>query len=197
MVYVIFVNCVKLRLSRLCGFFFLYFYFFYTPLHPLKLQLFTLSLTDVHSSSSSSSLSFTHSNSSSSSPLFFTHQNSYHLLFLFFLTVRSNYRQVVFSITLNFLLVFTQDGLPELGSKQGLKAKKIWLLGQALLLIMFTKDGKVRLDDVVKEMVENTLAVNIDCNCLNAEDLAQILITLCSIQLSIYLSSRSLHNNVL
>ena len=31
-------------------------------------------------------------------------------------TVRSNYRQVVFSITLNFPLVFTQDGLPELES---------------------------------------------------------------------------------
>ena len=31
-------------------------------------------------------------------------------------TVRSNYRQVVFSITLNFPLVFTQDGLPEQGS---------------------------------------------------------------------------------
>ena len=31
-------------------------------------------------------------------------------------TIRSNYRQVVFSITLNFPLVFTQDGLPELGS---------------------------------------------------------------------------------
>ena len=30
-------------------------------------------------------------------------------------TVRPNYRQVVFSITLNFSLVFTQDGLPELG----------------------------------------------------------------------------------
>ena len=27
-------------------------------------------------------------------------------------TIRSNYRQVVFSITLNFQLVFTQDGLP-------------------------------------------------------------------------------------
>ena len=32
------------------------------------------------------------------------------------ITIRSNYRQVVFSITLNFPLVFTQDGLPELGS---------------------------------------------------------------------------------
>ena len=31
-------------------------------------------------------------------------------------SIRSNYRQVVFSITLNFPLVFTQDGLPELGS---------------------------------------------------------------------------------
>ena len=31
-------------------------------------------------------------------------------------TIRPNYRQVVFSITLNFPLVFTQDGLPELGT---------------------------------------------------------------------------------
>ena len=31
-------------------------------------------------------------------------------------TIRSNYRQVVLKSTLNFLLVYTQDGLPELGS---------------------------------------------------------------------------------
>ena len=31
-------------------------------------------------------------------------------------TIHPNYRQAVFSITLNFPLEFTQDGLPELGS---------------------------------------------------------------------------------
>ena len=31
-------------------------------------------------------------------------------------TIRSNYRQVVLGSTLDFLLVYTQDGLPELGS---------------------------------------------------------------------------------
>ena len=31
-------------------------------------------------------------------------------------TIRSNYRQVVLRSTLDFLLVYTQDGLPELGS---------------------------------------------------------------------------------
>ena len=41
------------------------------------------------------------------------------LLFLGFCslcTIHPNYRQAVFSITLNFPLEFTQDGLPELGS---------------------------------------------------------------------------------
>ena len=33
-----------------------------------------------------------------------------------FNTIHSNYRQVVLSSTLDFLLVFTLDGLPELGS---------------------------------------------------------------------------------
>ena len=46
-------------------------------------------------------------------------------------TVRSNFRQVVFSITLNFSLVFTQDGLPELGSS----FKEIFLVAPQKLII--------------------------------------------------------------
>ena len=48
-------------------------------------------------------------------------------------TIRSNYRQVVFSITLNFPLVFTQDGLPE----QGSSFKEIFLVA------LFEKNPKL------------------------------------------------------
>ena len=42
----------------------------------------------------------------------------------FVYTIRSNYRQVVFSITLDFLLVYTQYGPPE----QEISFKKIFLV---------------------------------------------------------------------
>ena len=51
-------------------------------------------------------------------------------------TIRSNYRQVVLGSTLDFLLVYTQDGLPELGSS----FKEIFLValfGKNLKLIIF------------------------------------------------------------
>ena len=48
-------------------------------------------------------------------------------------TIRPNYRQVVFIITRNFLLVYTQDGLPELGSS----FKEIFLVA------LFEKKSKI------------------------------------------------------
>jgi len=48
-------------------------------------------------------------------------------------TIHSNYRQVVFSITLNFPLEFTQEGLPELGS--GFK--------EIFLVALFEKNPKL------------------------------------------------------